>query len=188
VVTAGSMLQLLDRVVRAMQNSRGSQCARRSGCVIRPGVATQGYVEPPEGPAPPATLASAQRLAIGLVSSPTRVLLLKNMLKARQLFDSEERNDVRPCLQHAVVEDQDRDPACASLAVHGVDMVSTCKALTVLMAVSAAVCWARQNEVHSCISQLRMVTCKRDGKLSRVGVTLRSCKRTCVRSRQSMAQ
>ena len=56
----------------------------------------QGYVEPPEGPAPPATLASAQRLAAQLVSSPTRVLLLKNMLRARQLFDQDERNDVRP--------------------------------------------------------------------------------------------
>ena len=55
----------------------------------------QGYVEPPDGPAPPATLASAQRLAAQLVSSPTRVLLLKNMLRAGQLRDDEERKDVR---------------------------------------------------------------------------------------------
>ena len=55
----------------------------------------QGYVEPPDGPAPPATLASAQRLAAQLVSSPTRVLLLKNMLRAGQLQDDEERKDVR---------------------------------------------------------------------------------------------
>ena len=58
-------------------------------------VPSQGYVEPPEGPAPPATLASAQRLAAQLVSSPTRVLLLKNMLRAGQLRDDEERKDVR---------------------------------------------------------------------------------------------
>ena len=59
--------------------------------------ALQGYVEPPDGPAPPATLASAQRLAAQLVSSPTRVLLLKNMLRAGQMRDDEERKDVRAC-------------------------------------------------------------------------------------------
>ena len=135
----------------------------------------QGYVEPPEGPAPPATLASAQRLAIGLISSPTRVLLLKNMLKAKQLFDSEERNDVRPCLQHTEFQEQNCDPACGSLALHGVEMVSTCKALTVFMVVSAAVCWASQNEAHSCVSQPRMFASAKDRKLSRIGVKLRSC-------------
>ncbi len=158
-----------------MQKSRGSQCARRSGCATRPGVTAQGYVEPPEGPAPPATLASAQRLAIGLISSPTRVLLLKNMLKAKQLFDSEERNDVRPCLQHTEFQEQNCDPACGSLALHGVEMVSTCKALTVFMVVSAAVCWASQNEAHSCVSQPRMFASAKDRKLSRIGVKLRSC-------------
>jgi hypothetical protein len=55
----------------------------------------KGYVEPPGGHAPPATLASAQIFAAQLAKAPSRVLLLKNMLKARALLDEQERTDVR---------------------------------------------------------------------------------------------
>jgi splicing factor U2AF 65 kDa subunit len=54
----------------------------------------KGYVEPPGGHAPPATLASAQIFAAQLAKAPTRVLLLKNMLTAQALLDEQERQDV----------------------------------------------------------------------------------------------
>ncbi|EIE26777.1 hypothetical protein COCSUDRAFT_64653 [Coccomyxa subellipsoidea C-169] len=53
----------------------------------------KGYVEPPQGHAPPAQLASAQMFAARLGTGPTRVVLLKNMLKALQLLDEAERTD-----------------------------------------------------------------------------------------------
>ena len=56
----------------------------------------KGYVEPPGGPAPAAKLGAAQLFAASLANQPTRVLLLENMLKARQLLDDAERTDVRP--------------------------------------------------------------------------------------------
>lgn len=55
----------------------------------------KGYVEPPGGHAPPATLASAQIFAAQLAKAPSRVLLLKNMLKASVLLDEQERQEVR---------------------------------------------------------------------------------------------
>eukprot|EP00884_Botryococcus_braunii_P021068 jgi/Botrbrau1/7645/Bobra.0159s0089.4 len=54
----------------------------------------KGYVEPPGGHAPPATLASAQIFAAQLAKAPSRILLLKNMLKAQALLDDQERVDL----------------------------------------------------------------------------------------------
>ncbi len=47
-----------------------------------------------QGHAPPAQLASAQLFAAKLGAGPTRVVLLKNMLKALQLLDETERTEV----------------------------------------------------------------------------------------------
>lgn len=54
----------------------------------------KGYVEPPGGHAPPATLASAQIFAAQLAKAPSKILVLKNMLKAQVLLDEQERVDV----------------------------------------------------------------------------------------------
>ncbi len=51
-----------------------------------------------QGHAPPAQLASAQMFAARLGTGPTRVVLLKNMLKALQLLDEAERTDASVCL------------------------------------------------------------------------------------------
>ncbi len=52
-----------------------------------------------QGHAPPAQLASAQLFAAQMGSGPTRVVLLKNMVKAVQVLDDQERQEVQPFLQ-----------------------------------------------------------------------------------------
>ena len=51
-----------------------------------------------QGHAPPAQLASAQMFAARLGTGPTRVVLLKNMLKALQLLDETERTEASAIL------------------------------------------------------------------------------------------
>ena len=74
----------------AMQLDKVEVCGRQIN-VGRP----KGYTEPPGGAAPAASLNAAQIFAASLARRPSTVLLLENMLKAYQLHDDSERNDVR---------------------------------------------------------------------------------------------
>ena len=73
----------------AMQLDKVDVCGRQIN-VGRP----KGYVEPPGGAAPAATLNAAQVFAASLARRASTVLLLENMLLAYQLHDDRERNDV----------------------------------------------------------------------------------------------
>ena len=75
----------------AMQLDKVDVCGRQIN-VGRP----KGYVEPPGGAAPAATLNAAQVFAASLARRASTVLLLENMLLAYQLHDDRERNEVRP--------------------------------------------------------------------------------------------
>ena len=77
----------------AMQLDKVDVCGRQIN-VGRP----KGYVEPPGGPVPAATLNAAQVFAASLARRVSSVLLLENMLMAYQLHDDRERNDVKPFL------------------------------------------------------------------------------------------
>lgn len=81
----------------AMQLDKVDVCGRQIN-VGRP----KGYVEPPGGAAPAATLNAAQVFAASLARRASTVLLLENMLLAYQLHDDRERNDVSSLLQYAV--------------------------------------------------------------------------------------
>ena len=77
----------------AMQLDKVDVCGRQIN-VGRP----KGYVEPPGGPVPAATLNAAQVFAASLARRVSSVLLLEIMLMAYQLHDDRERNDVEPLL------------------------------------------------------------------------------------------
>ena len=78
----------------AMQLDKVDVCGRQIN-VGRP----KGYVEPPGGAAPAATLNAAQVFAASLARRHSTVLLLENMLLAYQLHDDRERNEVRLFLE-----------------------------------------------------------------------------------------
>ena len=78
----------------------------------------KGYVEPAAG-ARPSNIGAAQMFAQTLTTNaPTRVLLLSNMLKAPQMLDDTERNDVRPaaCLPASSTACQSSIKCCTSTA------------------------------------------------------------------------
>ena len=72
-----------------MQLDKVDVCGRQIN-VGRP----KGYVEPPGGAAPAATLNAAQVFAASLARRHSTVLLLENMLLAYQLHDDRERIEV----------------------------------------------------------------------------------------------
>ena len=76
-----------------MQLDKVELCGRQIN-VGRP----KGYNEPPGGAAAPAQLGAAQLFAASLANQGTKVVLLENMLKAYQLLDDTERQDVRTLL------------------------------------------------------------------------------------------
>lgn len=75
----------------AMQLDKADVCGRQIN-VGRP----KGYVEPPGGPVPAASINAAQLFAASLGRRQSTVLLLENMLKAYQLHDDTERKEVWP--------------------------------------------------------------------------------------------
>lgn len=73
----------------AMQLDKVDVCGRPIN-VGRP----KGYVEPPGGPVPAATLNAAQVFAASLARRQSTVVLMENMMKAHQLHDESERREV----------------------------------------------------------------------------------------------
>ena len=96
----------------AMQLDKVDVCGRQIN-VGRP----KGYVEPPGGAAPAATLNAAQVFAASLARRASTVLLLENMLLAYQLHDDRERNEVRTAFKLFSLH-TDNASSCAFWAVN----------------------------------------------------------------------